>query len=157
MDARILSELGMETHADNRALSNRNDIVFLLLIEGRAALGLFLAGDRGKDLDIVIQDLLDYRSANENGGKELVHRLSLVDRLVLAEEGKVNGSLEALELAAKVVAGDGDVEAADELLAADFGAVGLLCEQDKAGAGTPDWLSLDSFGTGQYGDDDVKT
>lgn len=148
VNARILSELRVEAHAHNGTLSNRNDIVLFLLADGRAALDLILAGDGGEDLDVVIQKLLDYRSADEDGRKVLVDRLGLVHGLVLAEEGEPDGGLEALELAAKVVAGDGDVETADELLAADFGAVGLLCEEDEAGAGAPDGLSLDSVDWG---------
>lgn len=61
-----------------------------------------------------------------------------------AEEGQGEAGFEALDLAAEVVAVHADAEPADEFLAALFGGIGFVREEDQAGASSPDWFLLDS-------------
>ena len=56
--------------------------------------------------------------------------------------------MEALDLTAEVVAVHADAETADEFLAALFGCVGLVGEEDEAGAGAPGRLSENPEGPG---------
>lgn len=130
----------MEAGAQDRTLAHRNNVPRIVLDDGLRNARLHLvdsARQLGQDLDILRENLLHHGRADEDareGG-----RVGLG-----GEKGQVERRLEALNLAAKVVAVDADVEAADELLAALFGGVGLVGEEDEAGAGSPDGLLLGS-------------
>lgn len=128
----------MEAGAHDIALAHSNNVSRVILGSRLrdTRLGLVdTARQLGEDSDSFgSENLFDDGSADEDAGELRVG----------AEERKVEGHLEAFDLAAKVVSVDADAEAADEFLAALFGGVGFVGEQDEAGAGAPDGLLLDS-------------
>lgn len=106
-----------------------------------ASLGLVDSVGKGSDYcnfaicvgRVGVEDLFDNRCAN----KDALERIAF-------QKWQIDGSNEALDLAAKVVAVDANVEATNEFLAALFGGVCLFGEDDEAGAGAPDGFLLDS-------------
>lgn len=138
----------MEACAQDIALAHGDDVARIVLDVGlghdRLGLGLVDAVGEGRDdgdargllRRVGGQDLFDDGGADKDAVKGL--------GLGVGQEGQVEGRDEALNLAAKVVAVDADVEAANELLAALFGGVGLLGEEDEAGAGAPGRFLEDS-------------
>ena len=144
--SRVRRQLGVEARAQHVALAHRDNVARIVLDVGlgddRLRLGLVDAVGEGRDdgdarglLSRRGEDLFDDGGADEDAIKGL--------GLGVGQEGQVEGRDEALDLAAKVVAVDADVEAADELLAALFGGVGLFGEEDEAGAGAPGGLLED--------------
>lgn len=143
--ARIRGQLRMEARAQNVALAHRDNVTRVIfdigLGDDRLGFGLVDAvGQGGDDCDARGgagggQNLLDDGSADEDAVKGLGGGVG--------QEGQVERRDEALNLAAKVVAVDADVEAANELLAALFGGVGLFGEEDEAGTGAPGWFLQD--------------
>lgn len=146
MDPRIIRQFRMETRPHNRALANRNDISRITLRNSKRKTSLC-------SLDPVRKSSQDFNLRPVAMGEHLLHHggtdedageLVRVAAAFAREEGQVDGCSEALHLAAKVVAVDADAETADEGLAALFGAVGFVAEEDEAGACSPDRFLLDS-------------
>ncbi|KAF3076160.1 hypothetical protein CFAM422_001512 [Trichoderma lentiforme] len=154
MNPRIIRQFRMKARPHNRALSNRNDISRITLSDSKRKTSLCsLDSVRKSSQDFNLgpiamgENLLYHGGANEDAG-ELVRVAAAFAR----EEGQVDGGSEALHLAAKVVAVDADAETSDEGLAALFGAVGFVAEEDEAGACSPDRLLLDSSFLKAFGD-----
>lgn len=142
MHARIGRKFRVEAGAEDVALPDGNDVArrALDIGLGDASLGLVNSvGEGGDDSHLALLGGVGVEDLFDDGGADK----DALERSVL-EEGQVDRGDEALNLAAKVVAVDADVEAADELLAALFGGVCLFGEEDEAGAGAPDGLLLDS-------------
>ena len=143
----------METHPQNVALPHGDDVARIVLeLRLRDAL-LHLVdppGELSQDFDArarrcrCLQHLLHDGGADEHAVKGC--RVAAVGGCQgLAEEGELEIGLERLDLPAKVVPVDAHGQAADEFLAALFGGVCLLGEEDETSAGAPGRLLLDPF------------
>lgn len=146
MNPCIIRQFRMKARSHNRTLANRNDISRITLRNSKRKASLCSLDSVRKsrqDLNFrpvaVGEDLFHHGRADEDAGE-----LLRVAAAFAREEGQVDGGSEALHLATKVVAVDADAETADEGLAALFGAVGFVAEEDEAGACSPDGFLLDS-------------
>lgn len=146
MNPRIIRQFGMKARPHDRALSNRNDISSITLRNSKrktSLCSLHPVRKSSQDFDLrpvaMGEDLFHHGGTDEDAGE-----LLRVAAAFAREEGQLDGGSEALHLAAKVVAVDADAETADEGLAALFGAVGFVAEEDEAGACSPDRFLLDS-------------
>lgn len=144
MNPRIIRQFRMKARPHNRALTNRNDIPSITLSNSKRKTSLCsLDPVRKSSQDFYLwpvavgENLLHHGGADEDAGE-----LLRVAAAFTGEEGQLDGGSEALHLATKVVAMDADAETADEGLAALFGAVGFVAEEDEAGACSPDRFLL---------------
>ncbi|KAH6608494.1 hypothetical protein Trco_001840 [Trichoderma cornu-damae] len=125
MNTRIIRQFGVKARPQNRPLAHRNYVPRVVPCHSQRNASLHLvdsARELGQNLHLGPvtpgEDLLHDRGADKDAREG--RRIGFAGK-----EGELKGRLEALDLAAKVVAVDAHAEAADEFLAALFGGVGL--------------------------------
>lgn len=165
--ARVSRQLWVEADTKDIALAHSDDVVGAsVFVSFIMMLRLGRGGQRGHDLDgcfqncfcklvcrglgwcddgslarfllylntvTVGEDLLNNGSADEDASIRLIG--GLVNRV--AKKGKLESRLEAFDLATKVVPVDSYVKSPNEVLAAFFGSVCRLRQQDESGACPP--------------------